>query len=177
MATSLAEYTLEDLQRLERERPELGKVELVGEALHATGESATGDRHQACVGRIYALLLAAVPATQVLRLDTYWFAAEGTLRPDLALWRAADRPADGGAFRLPPLAVAEVLSADRDHDLVTKAAVYAAHGVDLLVVDPAQVDGWWCRAGGSDVREARTTWQPAGWPEPVMLSRDGLVDA
>ena len=176
MATSLAEYTLEDLQRLERERPELGKVELVGEALHATGES-TGDRHQACVGRVYALLLPAVPATQVLRLDTYWFAAEGKFRPDLALWRAADRPADGGAFRAPPLAAVEVLSADRDHDLVTKAAVYAAHAVDLLVLDPAQVDGWWCRVGGSGVRAATTTWQPPGWPEPVVLARDALLGA
>ena len=177
MATSLAEYTLEDLQRLERERPELGKVELVGQALHATGESVTGDRHQACVGGLHALLLATVPATQVLRLDTYWFAREGKFRPDLALWRATDRPADDGAFRAPPLAVVEVLSADRDHDLVTKAAVHAAHGVDLLVLDPAQVDGWWCRVGGGDVRAATATWQPPGWPEPVLLARDALLGA
>ena len=108
-------------------------------------------------------------------LDTYWAAPDGTYRPDLALWAQADLPPDGGAFRRPPLAAVEVLSADRDHDLVTKAPVYAAHGVALLVVDPAESEGWWCRVERREVREPATSWQPPGWPSPVELRRDALL--
>ena len=76
---------------------------------------------------------------------------------------------------MPPLAAVEVLSSDRDHDLVKKAAVYARHGVDLVAVDPTEAEGWWCLVGGRRVSAARAEWQPPGWPEPVPLTRRSIL--
>lgn len=119
-STGLAAYTVADLEALEDERPELGRLEVIDGALHATGESAVGDRHQMIVQRLHLVFAAARPAGQIVRLDTWWESTQGKLRPDLAVYRPEDRPANRKAFRLPPQATLEVLSDDADHDLVRK---------------------------------------------------------
>lgn len=163
---TLKEYTLADLERLQRDHPEFGRVEIIGGTLIAGGADVTGDRHQSVVQALFLALMATCPGEHVVRLDTYWFGDGVRLRPDLAVWRRADRPADGGAFTAPPVAVVEVLSSDADHDLVRKAAVYAAHGVAAWFVDPARRHGWWIAAdSGHRVSVGPAMLSLPGWPE------------
>lgn len=177
VTTDLADYTVADLEALERQHPEWGRLEVLDGALHATGGSAVGDRHQLVVQRLFQLLAAACPGSHVVRLDTWWRSPRGLIRPDVAVYAAADRPADGRAFTVAPLAVVEVLSDDAHHDLVRKDEV---HG-DLGVAHRAYVDAWsryrwWARLDGADVDQATATWHLAGWP-PVELDADGLLAA
>jgi hypothetical protein len=174
MITGLVDYTCEDLEQLERERPELGRVEIVDGALHATGESAVGDLHQLIVQRLFLVFTPLCPPDQILRIDTWWMSHRGKIRADLAIWRPEDRPANRKAFRVPPRAVLEVLSDDGRHDTVTKDEVYAEAGSVRAYLDPRQRDGWWLRAGGAEHRAPTATWQPPGWP-PIPLVRDDLL--
>lgn len=182
--TALAEYTLADLERLEAERPELGKVEILDGTLVATGDSVTGNRHQA-VALVLTLLLARhCPDGFVVRPDTHWsldrpLHGRTRLRPDIGVWRATDQPTDGGAFRVAPVAVVEVLSDDADHDLVRKDPVYRDAGVTALYVDPRERSGWWARIGAAacvDVDEPALAWAVPGWP-PLRVERDAVLAA
>ena len=139
------EYGLAELEALQRDHPEFGRVEIVNGSLVAGGVDMTGDRHRSVVQALFLLLIEGCPAGRLVRIDTYWFGDGFRLRPDLAVWNAADRPADGGAFRAPPLAVIEVLSGDAEHDLVTKRAIYDANEVATVYVDPDRRSGWWLR--------------------------------
>lgn len=175
MITGLADYTLADLERLEDERPELGRLEVIDGALHATGESAVGNLHQLLMGRLLLLFSAACPATAILRIDTWWMSPRGKIRPDLAVYRPGDQPTDRrGAFRVAPTAIVEILSADDHHDLVRKDAIYAEAGVRRRAyVDAFQRYGWWCRLDGTDHAGDTADWQLDGWPA-LRLSRAEL---
>ncbi len=101
MITGLADYTLADLEALENERPELGRLEVIDGALHATGESAVGNLHQLIMQRLHLLFAAACPPGSIVRLDTWWMSPRGKIRPDVAVYRRGDEPADRyGAFQV-----------------------------------------------------------------------------
>lgn len=175
MTAGLASYALSDLEALERERPELGRLEVVDGALHATGESAVGDQHQRIVQGLLLLLVGLCPATHLVRLDTWWETPNGKLRPDVAVYRVADRPPSRRAFRVPPVATVEVLSDDADHDLVRKEQLYARLGVrHRAYVEPWGRGDWWCPIDGVDRDEPTVELQLNGWP-PVLLGRDALL--
>jgi hypothetical protein len=174
MITGLVDYTCEDLEALERARPELGRVEVVDGALHATGESAVGDLHQLIVQRLHLLLAPLCPPTHILRLDTWWQSPRGKLRADVAIWRPQDRPENRRAFRLPPYAALEVLSDDARHDTVTKDDVYRQFGVRRGHLDPNARWGWWMRLDGVDHDGPTAMWTLDGWPA-VVLDRDVLL--
>lgn len=172
--TGLVDYTCEDLEQLERERPELGRVEVIDGALHATGESAVGDLHQLIVQRLYLLLVPLRPASHVIRLDTWWHSSRGRIRADVAIWRPEDRPANRKAFREPPRAVIEVLSDDARHDTVTKDDVFDQFGARRAYLDPRARWGWWLRLDGNDHDGPAATWSLDGWP-PITFDRDALL--
>lgn len=139
------EYGVAELEALQRDHPEFGRVEIVNGSLVAGGVDMTGYQHQRVVQALFLLLVEGYPPGHLVQIDTYWFGDGFRVRPDLAVWPDADRPADGGAFRAPPIAAFEVLSADAEHDLVTKRAIYAANGVATVFVDPDRRNGWWLR--------------------------------
>lgn len=175
MVNSLADYTIEDLEALERERPELGRVELVDGALHATGESALGIPHQIIMQRIHLLLHPHCPTGLVVMLDTWWHyvranGLSGKIRADVAVYRLDDLPPSGKVFRLPPLVSLEILSDDAVHDLVAKDDVYAEHGTRRAYLDPDERYGWWFKAEGVEYSAPTVTWKLDGWP-PVVLDR------
>lgn len=174
MTTSVAAWEPEDLERLERERPELGRVEVFEGALYASGESVNTHRHQRVVDRMVRLLFDAAPSELLAVSDTWWFLASRKVRPDVGVWRRADVPSDGGVFRRPPVAVVEVLSEDRDHDLVRKHALYRAEGVQSVFIDPSVREGWWLRVGDRDVVEPAFEWLLGDWS--VHLLRGELLD-
>jgi hypothetical protein len=175
MISGLADYTLADLEALENERPELGRLEIIDGALHATGESAVGDLHQLVVQRLHLLFAPLCPATHIIRLDTWWESERGKIRPDLAIYRPADRPPNRKAFQVPPWATLEVLSDDADHDLRRKDAVYADFGVAHRgYVEPWGRFEWWCRLDGVEHAEPTATWRLPGWP-PIDVERDVLL--
>lgn len=178
VTTDLADYTTADLEALEREHPEWGRLEVIDGALHATGGSAVGNLHQLVLQRLHLLFASACPATQVVRLDTWWHSPRGLVRPDVAVYRSGDEPTDrGGAFRVPPQAIVEVLSDDADHDLRRKDAIYAEHGVSRRAyLDPYERDNWWVRLDGVDHREPVAVWQLDTWPE-LRLDHDELLTA
>lgn len=101
-----------------------------------------------------------------MRLDTWWRSPRALLRPDVAVYRAEDEPADRrGAFRVPPQAVLEILSEDTHHDLVRKDGVYAKFGVARRAyLDPAERYGWWWRADDTDHREPVVSWPSTAGP-------------
>lgn len=171
--SALTEFTLDDLQRLESANPGFGRIEIIGGLLWAGGTEMTGDRHQSTVQSLFEVLLPLRPVGFVLRLDTYWFSGADKIRPDMAIWREADRPTDGGAFRLPPVIAFEILSSDADHDLVAKAAIYRARGVLAVFLDPAQRHGWWCRiapptGAGTDHHDESIAIAIPEWP-PIVI--------
>jgi Uma2 family endonuclease len=86
-APTFTGFTQAELERLEDEHPELGRLEVIDGALHATGGSAVGNLHQLLLQRLHLLLVPLCPPQHVLRLDTWWFLARGTLRPDVAVYR------------------------------------------------------------------------------------------
>lgn len=176
--TGLADYTLADLEALERERPELGRLEVIDGALHATGGSAVGNLHQLIMQRLHLLFAAACPPGFIVRIDTWWLSPRGKLRPDVAVYRAGDEPEDRhGAFRVPPQAILEILSEDADHDLVKKDGVYAQSGVTRRAhLDAWGHFDWWLRADGVDHDEPVVQWRLDGWP-PLHLDRAELLDA
>jgi Uma2 family endonuclease len=157
IAATLESYGLVELEELQHQHPEFGRVEIINGSLIAGGVDVTGDRHQSVVQALFLLLMTECPPDQVVRLDTYWFGDQTRLRPDLAMWRTSDRPADGGAFTMPPVAVIEVLSSDADHDLVRKAEIYRAYGVAAWYVDPAERNGWWLTDGLTQHRGENVT--------------------
>lgn len=175
MITDLAEYTTADLEALENEHPEWGRLEVLDGALHATGGSAVGDRHQLVVQRVYLLFAEVCPQACIVRIDAWWRSARGLLRPDLAVYRAEDRPADRRAFTVTPWAVVEVLSDDAHHDLVRKDEVYADLGATRRgYVEPWGRYPWWCRLDGVDHDGDEATCHLEGWPE-LRLERDALL--
>lgn len=176
--TGLADYTQSDLEALESQRPGLGRVEVIDDALHATGGTGVGNLHQLIVQRMFLLLAEACPVTHLVRLDTWWRCPRGWLRPDLAIYRAGDEPTDrAGAFEVTPQAVVEVLSADADHDLRRKDPIYAEHGIAHRVhVDPDRRYGWWIRVDGGDHDTSPVAWRLPGWPR-LDLRREELLDA
>lgn len=177
VTTDLADYTTADLEALEREHPEWGRLEVIDGALHATGGSAVGDRHQLVVQRLFQLLASACPPSHVVRLDTWWYSARGLVRPDVAVYDVGDRPDDGRAFTAAPQAVLEVLSDDAHHDLVRKDGVYTELGVaHRAYVEPWGRYGWWCRLDGVDHDATVATWQLDAWPE-LRLDRNELLAA
>jgi Uma2 family endonuclease len=165
-----------ELDALERDHPELGRVEVIDGELLAGGVDMTGDRHQSVVQALLLLLAGACPAEHVVRLDTYWFVGPHRLRPDLAIWRTVDRPSDGGAFRRPPTAVIEVLSADAERDLVRKLAIYRSHVVATWFVDPAQRYGWWLSTGDDHWSGDEADITLPGWPS-VCADRRLVLEA
>lgn len=174
MVTSLADYTTADLEALERERPELGRVEIVEGALHATGESAVGIRHQFVVQRLHLVFAAAYPPQFLVMLDTWWVYARGKLRADVGVYRRSDLPDEGEVFRTAPVAALEVLSDDADHDLVSKDRIYREHGARCAYLDPRDRSGWWARLDGTDHDAERVTWRLEGWP-PLTFERGALL--
>ena len=179
VVNSLAEYTTDDLEALERERPELGRVELIDGALHGTGESALGIPHQLIVQRLHLLLAPLCPLGLLVMLDTWWHyvrasGLSGKIRADVAVYRIAALPEAGKVFRLPPVASIEVLSDDALHDLAAKDDVYAEHGARRAYVDPDERYGWWWQADGQQVSGPQATWQLDGWP-PIDLERAALL--
>lgn len=175
MRSGLADYTTTDLEALEAERPELGRLEVLDGALHATGESAMGYLHQMVVQRLYLQFAAACPPGAMVLLDTWWESPRGKLRPDLALYRPEDRPANLRAFRVPPWAILEVLSDDADHDLVRKDAVYRDLGVARRAyVEPWGRQSWWCRLDGVGHGRGTAVWELPDW-QPLRLSRAELL--
>jgi Uma2 family endonuclease len=175
VSTSVTDYSLADLEALENEHPELGRLEVIDGALHATGESAVGDLHQLVVQRLFLLFAVVCPPTHLVRLDTWWLSTRGKIRPDLAVYRAEDRPANRKAFTVAPYAIVEVLSDDAHHDLVRKEEIYAEFGVTRRAyVEPWARHDWWCRLDGRDVDEPQAVWDLSGWP-PVQLQRDELL--
>lgn len=174
MVTSLADYTTADLEALERERPELGRVEIIDGALHATGESAVGIRHQMVVQHLFLVFAPLCPPHLLVMLDTWWHYARGKLRADLGIYRGSDVPEDGEVFRAPPLAVVEVLSDDAIHDLVAKDRIYAEHGTRRAYLDPHERHGWWARVDDVEHDALEVAWQLEGWP-PVGLVRATLL--
>jgi Uma2 family endonuclease len=176
--TGLADYTLADLEALEDERPELGRLEVIDGALHATGESAVGNLHQLILQRLFLLFAASCPPGHLVRIDTWWRSPRGLLRPDVAVYRAGDEPAERtGAFQVAPQAVVEILSDDADHDLVRKDAVYAEQGVARRAhLDAHQRHGWWARLDGVDHTAPTAAWRLEGWPE-LRVDRDELLAA
>jgi Uma2 family endonuclease len=176
MTAGLTDYTFADLEALEDERPELGRLEVIDGALHATGESAVGNLHQLLLQRLHLLFAAACPPTSIVRLDTWWYPPEGKIRPDVAVYRPADRPADPhGVFSVPPAAIVEILSDDAHHDLVRKDEIYARHGVRRGYLDMRRRFDWWLRLDGVDHDGAVVTWQLDGWP-PLTFDREALFD-
>lgn len=177
VTTALAEsqFTESDLEALEREHPELGRIEEIDGALHATGESAVGDLHQLIVQRLFLLFHPLCPPDQLIRLDVWWIFPRGKLRADLAVYRPQDRPENRKAFRVPAQAILEVLSDDGDHDVVRKEGMYAEYGVShRAYLDPHRRDGWWARADGVDHDGPTAIWELPGWP-PIPLDRDALL--
>lgn len=71
MTVGLADYTLVDLEALENERPELGRLEVIDGALHATGGSAVGNLHQLVLQRLHLRFAADCPPTRLVRIDTW----------------------------------------------------------------------------------------------------------
>jgi hypothetical protein len=176
MQLGLTDYTQADLEALEDERPELGRLEVIDGALHATGESAVGNLHQLLMQRLHLLFVAACPPTHIIRLDTWWYPPRGKLRPDVAVYRPADVPADvHGVFRVPPLAIVEILSDDAHHDLVRKDEIYAAAGVRRAYLDMRRRFDWWLRLDGVDHAGPVATWELDGWP-PLRFDREALFD-
>lgn len=174
-AVAESQFTVEDLEALEREHPDLGRFEEIDGAIHATGGSAVGDLHQLIVQRCFLLLTPLCPPEQILRVDVWWVSERGKIRADVAVYRPADRPADRKSFRVPAQAIIEVLSDDAFHDVVRKDGVYAEYGVRSRVyIDPRRRAGWWVRVDGVEHTEATVMWQPEGWP-PVLLERDALL--
>lgn len=176
--TGLADYTQSDLEALESQRPELGRIEVIDGALHATGGTGVGNRHQLIMQRLHLLFASLCPATHLVRLDTWWRCPRGWLRPDVAVYRTGDEPADrAGAFAVAPQAIVEILSRDADHDLRRKDAVYAEHGVaHRAYLDPEQRYGWWVRVDGGDHVISPVAWPLPGWPQ-IRLSREELLAA
>ncbi len=176
MITGLADYTLADLEALENERPELGRLEVIDGALHATGESAVGNLHQLIMQRLHLLFAAACPPRSIVRIDTWWMSPRGKIRPDVAVYRRGDEPADRyGAFQIAPQVILEILSDDADHDLVRKDGVYAQFGVARRAyLDARQRYGWWCRIDGEDHDGPTARWQLDGWPE-LRFRREELL--
>jgi hypothetical protein len=175
MITGLADYTLADLEALENERPELGRLEVLDGALHATGETAVGNLHQLIMQQLYLVFAAACPPGDIVRLDTWWMSPRGKLRADVAVWRHGEQPEDPqGAFRVPPRAILEILSADADHDLVRKEGVYAEYGfAHRAYLDMMGRWDWWLRTDGVDHIEPVVEWRLGGWP-PLRLDREAL---
>ncbi len=175
MSADLAEATIEELEALEGEHPDLGHLEVIDGVLHASGESAVGYLHQSVYGRLFLLFEAARPPGALVQLDTWWVSPRGKIRPDVALWRPEDVPANLKAFRVPPWATVEVLSDDADHDLVRKDGVYADLGVARRAhVEPWGRFDWWCRLDGVPFDGESATWELPGWP-PLVLDRDALL--
>lgn len=178
MTTALvdeSQFTVEDLEALEREHPELGRIEEIDGALHATGGSAVGDLHQLIVQRLFLMFHPACPPTQIVRLDVWWVSSRGRLRADLAVYRPQDRPANRKSFRVPPQSVLEVLSDDAYHDVVRKDAVYEEFGVrHRAYLDPRRRGGWWLRLDGVDHDGPAAEWQLDGWP-PLRFDASSLL--
>lgn len=176
MIPGVGDYTLSELETLENERPELGRLEVLDGALHATGESAVGNLHQLVMQRLHLVFAAACPRGWLVRIDTWWLSSRGKIRPDVAVYRRGDEPTDRhGAFRVPPQAVLEILSDDAVHDLVHKNEIYAADGVSRRAyLDPRQRFGWWLRLDGVDHTAPTVTWSLEGWPA-LTLDRDELL--
>ncbi|MGI8575514.1 MAG: hypothetical protein ACR2MA_09265 [Egibacteraceae bacterium] len=144
-------------------------------ALHATGESAAGYLHQIVVQRLYLLFAPACPPGAMVLLDTWWELPRGKLRPDLALYRPEDAPANLKSFRVPPWATLEVLSDDAHHDFVRKDGIDASLGVTRRpYIEPWGRFDWWCRLDDVPHTGPTATWELPGWP-PLTLRRDELL--
>ena len=178
MSSGLTDRTLTDiaaLEALEREHPDLGRLEVIDGALHATGDSAVGFLHQAVVGRLHVLFFGLRPTGALVALDVWWELERGKLRPDLAVYRPEDTPENLKSFRTPPWATLEVLSDDADHDLVRKDAIYAQFGVARRAyIEPWGRFEWWCRLDGVPHGGPTATWDLPGWP-PLVFERDTLL--
>lgn len=176
MITGLVDYTQADLEALEDERPELGRIEEIDGALHATGGSAVGNLHQLLLQRLHLLFAGACPPTHIVRIDTWWKSPRGRIRPDVAVYRPSDVPANlRGMFGVPPLAILEILSDDAHHDLVRKDEIYAEAGVRRAYLDMRRRFDWWVRLDGVDHDGPVAAWHLDGWP-PLRLDRDALFD-
>lgn len=175
MIESVVDYTVDELEALERERPELGRVEVIDGALHATGDSAVGAWHQMVLSRLCRLMGALCPPGSVVLPDTWWFGPRGKLRADIGVYAEAALPPTirEKVLRVAPLAIVEVLSDDAHHDLVRKDGVYAGAGARRAFLDFYPRTAWWCRLDGQVVTAPRATWQLDGWP-PIELHRDAL---
>ena len=179
MVDSLLDYTTSDLESMERERPELGRVELIDGALHATGESALGITHQIIMQRLFMLLQPLCPPGLLVMLDTWWHydrsvGPGGKIRADVAVYRASDIPDGPQSFRAAPLASLEILSDDIRHDTVSKDSVYAEHGTRRAYLDPRRRNGWWLRLDGVDHDGPTAAWELDGWA-PIVFERDALL--
>lgn len=166
MVTGVTDYTQAELEALEREHPELGRLEVIDGALHGTGESAVGNFHQLLMQRLHLLFHPACPPSQIVRLDTWWRSPRGKLRADVAVYRPEDQPANRyGMFSIAPQAILEILSDDAYHDLVRKDAIYAEFGVTRRAyLDPRERDGWWLRVDSVDHDDAEVVWGLDAWP-------------
>jgi hypothetical protein len=174
MISGVADYTLAELEALENERPELGRLEVIDGALHASGGSSVGNLHQMLMQQLHLLFHAACPPGDIIRLDTWWLLDRGKLRPDVAVYRRGDQPEKpSGGFRVPPRAIVEIISEDSHHDLVRKDEIYAEAGVRRAYVNDLPRFDWWIRLDGVDHAGPEATWQLDGWPA-LRLERHSL---
>ena len=177
---TVADYTVDELEAIERAHPEFGRVEVVDGAFHATGESALGIPHQLIVQRLHLLLAPLCPPGLVVMLDTWWGylrddGRKGYIRADVGVYRVEDTPDSGKIYRRPPIVSIEVLSDDALHDLATKDDIYAVHGARRAYVESYGRFGWWFRADGVEHGAEEVTWELDGWP-PIVLRRDALLE-
>jgi Uma2 family endonuclease len=169
-------YDLDYLERLANEHPEWGMIEVFDGALYI--QPMTSELHQLVLFQVCATLRAARPAGWRVVLDVYVRMNPSRLpRPDVVVYRT-DRPVERRAVPELPALIIEVVSRDRDHDLIDKARMYAEDGVgSYVVVDPELVDGWWAKVVDEDrtvgAGEALTIDLP-GWPT-VELTLDQLL--
>lgn len=126
-------FTVEDLDTF----PDDGlRYEIVDGALFVT--PAPGIPHQVCLGRLFSLLVAAVPADlTVLVAPCDWvIAADTVLEPDLMVVRATDLTRT--RLHATPVLAVEILSpSSRRSDRGTKRLAYQDAGlVNYWIVDP-----------------------------------------
>lgn len=175
LTSALTDATFAELEAYEAEHPEVGRIEVIDGVLHFSGESAVGYLHQMVVQGLHLLFAGAKPPGAIVSLDVWWLSQRGRIRPDLALYRPQDVPANLRAFRVPPWATLEVLSDDADHDIVLKDGIYAGAGVARRAyIEPWGRFDWWCLLDGEPHAGPAVTWELPGWP-PLVLDRDALL--
>ncbi len=170
-------YDLDHLERLANSNPGWGAIEVIDDALYF--QPMTSELHSLLLAKLWLALHSARPDGWRVAFDTYiQLGPHRMTRPDVMAYRT-DRPVERRAVPEIPALIIEVLSSDRDHDLVTKVALYRQADVArYIVIDPDGSDGWWIRdlLGGDRQGRAGEVFvlDLPGWPQ-VSLDLDTLL--